>query len=623
MKKVRLAFILATSSDIAESYFKPLGLGYIKSYLNIHLPETEVTIYENIDQLIQAKPDCAGISASTENYAIALDYVEEIKKHLDCPIIIGGVHVSLLPESLPPGCIGCIGEGEETVRELMEIFLRYGQFTDDQLKNINGIAFWDAVTKKLMVNPQRELIRPLDSLPFPDRDALGVRGLLFWRVETLYIFTSRGCPYDCRFCVSRIHWNKYREFSAAYVISEMEHLIRNYHVKKIVIFDDLFIVNRKRLREIVEEFRARKFDVEIFCAVRGNLVDDELCQLLRQMNVTEVTFGAESFSEPVLQALKCGTVTVAQNKNTIELLNKYGISVNCSIIFNSPEQTAEDMIITWKTIFGYLREKKLHRVGFGLLRPYPGTYYWDLALERGIVSVDMNWTLFKHPETMNLNNHVNREALSLLLDEWDTKCALVALSYRDGGDKFSSRTELFFKKEFIIKTILDRKDKDDSDLFVETEYRNFLSSLKKHDLVLLEGWESPDTNKTRWIGKKAAFSLGSTIFQEGDYISLVFFIPDISYYPDHRITVRLSLETLENATEVHTNGFHRLSVPLKFLPKLLLKREVMGTIECSSDFIPSRVSESRDNRRLSVEIIKFEIAKKTMDNIVNFIQLPG
>ena len=332
MDKARLALIIATSTDPSESYFKPLGLGYIKSYLHIKVPAIEITVYDNIDQLIQDKPDCIGISASTENYSIALHYVEEIKKHLDCPIIVGGVHVSLLPESLPAGCIGCIGEGEETVRELMEIFLRDGEFTDDQLKKINGIAFRDAVTKKLTVNPERELIRPLDSLPFPDRDALGVRKHLFQKVEMVYIFTSRGCPYACRFCVSRIHWNKYREFSAAYVIREMEHVIRNYQVKKIVIFDDLFIVNRKRLREIVEEFRARKFAVEIFCAVRGNLVDDELCQLLTRMNVTEVTFGAESFSEPVLQALKCGSVTVAQNKNAIELLAKYGIRVNCSII---------------------------------------------------------------------------------------------------------------------------------------------------------------------------------------------------------------------------------------------------------------------------------------------------
>jgi radical SAM superfamily enzyme YgiQ (UPF0313 family) len=616
MNKAKLALILATSSDPSEGYFKPLGLGYIKSYLNIKVPEIEISIFENIDQLIREKPDCVGISASTENFSVARTYVEEIRKHLNCPIIVGGVHISLLPESLPSGTIGCIGEGEETVRELMEVFLREQQFPEDQLKNINGIAYWDS-TKKIVTTATRELIRPLDILPFPDRSALGIKKY----ADNLYIFTSRGCPYACKFCVSRIHWNKYREFSSAYVIREMEHLIQNFHLKRITIFDDLFIVNRKRLREIVEEFRARKFNVDICCAVRANLVDDELCQLLKNMNVSEVTFGAESFSEPVLHELKSNSVTVAQNKNTIELLNKYGIKVNCTVIFNSPEQTREDMIVSWKTIFDYVKNKKLNKVAYGFLRPYPGSFYWDLALKKGIVSEDMDWDLFNHVETMNLNENISQESLYLLTDEWDTKCALVNLSYRDGGEKYSSVSQIFFKKEFIIKSILDREIKDDSDRFVETEYKKFLGSLKKHSLKLLEGWESPDPKGNCWIGKTATFSVSASIFNEGHYINLVFYIPDISYYPEHKITVELNIDSIKQKIEVNSDGFHKVTIQSPFLARSIFKRDVPGKIQCSTGFIPSHVSDSSDDRNLSIQVIKFEIAQKTPDNVVNFIKL--
>jgi radical SAM superfamily enzyme YgiQ (UPF0313 family) len=281
MRKIRLGLILATSSNLSESYFSPLGLGYITSYLHEKLPQINVKVYNSIESLIRDKPNCIGISASTENFSLALEYVKKIQTTLESPIILGGVHISLLPDSLPSKTIGCIGEGEETVRELMELFLRENNLPAEKLLTIPGIAFWDS-EKNLVKTPLRELIKPLDSLPFPDRIALGIKG----HVDNLYIFTSRGCPYTCKFCVSRIHWNKYREFSAGYVIKEMEHLIKTYHVKRITIFDDLFIVNKKRLREIVKEFCEKNWDVEVFCAVRANLVDEEICRLLKKMNVS-------------------------------------------------------------------------------------------------------------------------------------------------------------------------------------------------------------------------------------------------------------------------------------------------------------------------------------------------
>lgn len=616
MKKIRLGLILATSPLLSESYFSPLGLGYITSSLHEKLPELDVKIYESIDSLLYDKPDCIGISASTENFSLALEYVKKIQESLVSPIILGGVHISLLPESLPPKTIGCIGEGEETVRELMKLFLKENALPAEKLVAISGIIFWNS-ENILIKTPLRELINPLDSLPFPDRIALGIKG----HVDNLYIFTSRGCPYTCKFCVSRIHWNKYREFSAEYVINEMEHLIKTYRVKRITIFDDLFIVNKKRLREIVQKFCEKKWDVEIFCAVRANLVDEEVCLLLKKMNVSEVTFGAESFSEPVLKELKCGSVTVQENKNAIELLSHHGIMVNCSLIFNSPEQTKDDMIETWKTVFGYIKSKKLNKVGWGFLRPYPGSAYWDLALEKGIVSLDMDWALFKKAEMMNLNDHLPKEELYLLMDEWDTKCCLLNPTYRDAPQNFTEKSQIFIKKEFIISKILARENKDESDLFVEKEYKKFLNTLKKHKLILFEGWVLPDKDGNCWIQKTATFSISSSVFNEYDYINLVFFIPDINYYNQKKMVISMKIDKIERQIEVDSNGFHTLSIPIPLLFKIIQKPYANGKIQCSEDFIPSAKYISTDNRSLSVLIIKFELAQSVPENVTNFIQL--
>jgi len=617
MEKIKFAFILATGNDIRETYFKPLGLGYIKSYVSPSLPSVEIKIFEDIEKLIKSSPHLVGISASTENFSLALKYIEEIKKRTNCPIILGGVHISLLPESLPENVIGCIGEGEETVKELLELFLKDNSFHENKLGTVKGIAFWNS-KGELIRTPIRDLIRPLDKIPFPDRRALGISGY----VENLYIFTSRGCPYKCKFCVSRIHWNIYREFSAQYVISEMEFLIKTYGVKKITIFDDLFIVNRKRLREIADLFVSKGLNIDVFCAVRANLVDDELCELLKKMHVNQVTFGAESFSEPVLKSLKDGSVTVEQNQNTINLLNKHGISVNCSIIFNSPEQSRDDIITTWKALFHNLKDKKLNKIGWGMLRPYPGSYYWDLAREKNLVSVDMNWDKFKDFSNFHMNDHLSPVELNEVMDEWDTKCNVLSLTYRDAPQVYSSKAQIFIKKEMLFKKIQARADKDEIDQYISDEYERFLLSSKQHKIILLDGWYEPEADGYCWIRKNATFLIGSSIIKEGNFLNVEFYIPDITNYRNNAIEIKFRIENEERCKLIESGGFHRLSVPLSLFLHIARSDYLNGEITTSEEFLPSALSGSPDTRLLSILITKFEIAQGSPDNPNNLIHLP-
>jgi len=617
MEKIKFAFILATGNDIRETYFKPLGLGYIKSYVSPSLPSVEIKIFEDIEKLIKSSPHLVGISASTENFSLALKYIEEIKKRTNCPIILGGVHISLLPESLPENVIGCIGEGEETVKELLELFLKDNSFHENKLGTVKGIAFWNS-KGELIRTPIRDLIRPLDKIPFPDRRALGISGY----VENLYIFTSRGCPYKCKFCVSRIHWNIYREFSAQYVISEMEFLIKTYGVKKITIFDDLFIVNRKRLREIADLFVSKGLNIDVFCAVRANLVDDELCELLKKMHVNQVTFGAESFSEPVLKSLKDGSVTVEQNQNTINLLNKHGISVNCSIIFNSPEQSRDDIITTWKALFHNLKDKKLNKIGWGMLRPYPGSYYWDLAREKNLVSVDMNWDKFKDFSNFHMNDHLSPVELNEVMDEWDTKCNVLSLTYRDAPQVYSSKAQIFIKKEMLFKKIQARADKDEIDQYISDEYERFLLSSKQHKIILLDGWYEPEADGYCWIRKNATFLIGSSIIKEGNFLNVEFYIPDITNYRNNSIEIKFRIENEERCKLIESGGFHRLSVPLSLFLHIARSDYLNGEITTSEEFLPSALSGSPDTRLLSILITKFEIAQGSPDNPNNLIHLP-
>lgn len=69
----------------------------------------------------------------------------------------------------------------------------------------------------------------------------------------IQIFTGRGCPARCYFCVfpQTIHGHKYRVRSAQNVVGEFEYIVNNFpDVKEIVIEDDTFTINKERTQEI-------------------------------------------------------------------------------------------------------------------------------------------------------------------------------------------------------------------------------------------------------------------------------------------------------------------------------------------------------------------------------------
>ena len=130
----------------------------------------------------------------------------------------------------------------------MKLFKRKSNFEKDDLRKIKGIIYWD--DNKIVSTPERETIQPLDGLPYPSRDLFNID-------PDTYIFSSRGCPYRCSFCASTRLWNGVRMFSAEYVVGEIQHLVDKYNVKNITIYDDLFSVNPKRVKRIIELLRER------------------------------------------------------------------------------------------------------------------------------------------------------------------------------------------------------------------------------------------------------------------------------------------------------------------------------------------------------------------------------
>lgn len=379
-----------------ETRYPNLGFGYLAASLRREIPHINFMlkiIDDNVEDTIsEFQPDLVGITTVSQNFHIALRYMEMLAAH-KIPTIWGGIHVSALPHLLPrEAVLGCIGEAESTIVDVVNAFVKDG-LNPRNLETIPGIVYWH--NDGLKKTADREPISNLDDLPMPARDLMEIG-------TTTYMFTSRGCPYKCTFCSSSRYWGKTRFFSADYVVKEIEFLYREYNVSMIRFFDDLFIAKRSRLEEIVKKLEEKNLlgKIKFTCNCRANLIDDELVCLLKKLGVVSVGFGLESADEKTLQYLKCDSVSVEKNRNAVETVKKGGINVNASFVIGSPHEGRDSIMRT----YNFIRSSKLDAFEIYVLTPFPGTPVWDYAKARGLVSEEtfdwaaLNVNLYRNPE---------------------------------------------------------------------------------------------------------------------------------------------------------------------------------------------------------------------------------
>jgi len=406
-------FMLVNAIDTTkqiETAEPPLGLGYLASSLRENFGQDYIdfkVVDRDIRQAIsEFKPTIVGITSVSQNYNKAIKYAGIAKKY-SLPVIMGGIHISTLPSTLTEDMdVGVIGEGEQAIVELFSLFEEDGYFDRDKLENISGVVF--RKNSKLIVTKKRNPIEPLDNISMPARD-------LFTINKSTYMFTSRGCPYRCTFCASSRFWDKLRFFSAEYVVNEIKYLVKKYSTKRIEFWDDLFIADKIRLRQILELLQKENLlgKVSFTCTARSNLVNDDLAHLLKKMNVKSVGMGLESAVPATLEYLKGGDINPGNHRNAVKILRKYGIESCASFIIGSPEESQEDILQTLR----FIKENPLGSIDVYVLTPFPGTPVWEYAKAKNLVSEDMDWSTLNvnfgenHNHAIILSEGITREEL--------------------------------------------------------------------------------------------------------------------------------------------------------------------------------------------------------------------
>ena len=168
---VKITLFYTCSKD--KEYNKagtPLGLAYLAGALSDHgFSDVEIAVDE--DYVIHSKPDVVGISSYSGTYTQSIQAAHKIKKALDIPIIIGGTHISTLPESLDPIFdVGVVGEGEFAFPELLTVY-QNNNWNFGTLSSVPGVVLMNAEGIP-HITLSRPLEMELDRISKPRRDVL-------------------------------------------------------------------------------------------------------------------------------------------------------------------------------------------------------------------------------------------------------------------------------------------------------------------------------------------------------------------------------------------------------------------------------------------------------------------
>lgn len=414
---MKVKFLLINAIDVTQplqTSLPPLGLGYLASSLRSaygkDLIDFKIVDREVRSEINKFKPDLVGITCVSQNYNYAMAYSKMAKKK-GVPVLIGGTHITVLPTTLTKDMdVAVIGEGEEAIKELFSIFLDKKKFERKDLMEVNGLAFWS--NNKVIQTERRIPIKNMDLIPIPARDLMKIE-------KCTHVFSSRGCPYRCVFCASSRFWNSTRFFSAKYVVEEIKFLYENYGVREVDFWDDLFIVNKQRIKEIISLLRKEKLlgKIRFSCAVRSNLIDESMARLLKKLNVRGVSMGLESGTPRILNYLKGDTINIKDHARAIKIFKKYGIEPSASFIIGSPTETRDEILQTFK----FIKDSKLRGFGVYVLTPLPGTPIWEYAKGRGMVNENMDWSnlnvefLENYEEAIILSETLTRDELYKLI----------------------------------------------------------------------------------------------------------------------------------------------------------------------------------------------------------------
>ena len=387
--------LLVSANQLRVPYpIYPIGISYLATYLQKHLPLLEVLTWdinlqstEMLEALLDEKqPDYIGVSIRNIDGANSLDpsgFVSDyermialIKKHSEAPLILGGAGFSLYAEILfrrLQADYAIKGEGEIALTELIACLEN-----NQDYRHIEGLLYREQ--GNVILNSRRTFASKL-TVHYDD-DWIDY----YWKHSgMLNIQTKRGCFYKCIYCsYPLIEGRSVRTLDIDEIVDNIERLKKEKNTDYIFFTDSLFNLDRGKTMQLAETMINRNLNIRWAAYFSPSNLTDEEMALYKQSGLTHIEFGSESFSD--IQLKNYGkSFTFDTILKTSELALKHNVFYAHFLILGGYGETERTLDKTFEN-------SKLLRYTvmfpFVGMRIYPGTLLQEYAIRDGIVSSD-------------------------------------------------------------------------------------------------------------------------------------------------------------------------------------------------------------------------------------------
>jgi len=338
-------------------------------------PDRHEIDYVEVADIKQLKdlPDCdlAAFSSYTAQVKDAYQLADRYRAK-GVPTVIGGLHVTCLPEEALEHCDAVVvGEGEISWPRVVE---------DMEKGRLGGVYSAGGVEFDFAEGP------------IPRYDLLDPE-----RYNRLTVQTQRGCPWRCEFCASSILLtSRYKQKPVAKVVAEIEAIKQIWPEPFIELADDNTFVNKHHGRELAEAIG--QFGLRWFTETDISVAEDSvLLRLLKESGCRELLIGLESPTEEGLEGIELKRNwkrrQIEKYRRAVETIQAHGIAVNTCFVLGLDG----DGLGVFEAIERFVEETHPFDVQITVLTPFPGTPLYDRLLDEGRIIEPGAWekcTLF-------------------------------------------------------------------------------------------------------------------------------------------------------------------------------------------------------------------------------------
>jgi len=359
---------------------EPLGLEYVAAALlgkGHHVTIADLRFRPGTATWVRrTRPNLVGISCL---HSLEFDRVLETAREVrlaspDAFIVVGGHAAAAFPAPLEHDLIDAImvDDGEEAVVHLAACLQQGGALTRVPALRLRTADGW-------ITTPPLEERPPLDLVPLPARHLVqrhrnGYHCLLFkpvWLIET-----ARGCPHRCSFCsVWQLYGRTCRERSIAAVVEDFA-----TSGDAVFVADDLFWYNPERSLELAAALKRRGvYKRWILVQTRTDLIrrSGELMAAWRPLAQDfDIFLGLEAASDNGLAGLS-KDAGIGDSIEAVRIARELRYGINGNFLVDPDWEETQ-----FHELWDFVERHGLHRAGFTILTPLPGTDYYQSELAR-------------------------------------------------------------------------------------------------------------------------------------------------------------------------------------------------------------------------------------------------